>query len=304
MRSDQMLKLALFCVAVPNKIGKVHGSNNELLKRSARALLSDDLDSDENNNQRNLVRTGSTRQAIFNQLTRHLPTQDPLQENQQASFQSGRKLPQVKGMLNNITEYTLEETADIVKNYGCFCYVTGDRLPGARYNAHAKPVDELDQLCKKLSRAERCLAIDSDNGKYIEGKDCEISSGYHWFVDRSTGQDEITCGFENQHRRDKHLQDSGKNCRMELCNLEKAFAIEVKKLLENKNFVNNPDYFKMSQEKYNDNCKPSHPGNGDGEHSSFLPSLACCGTGLHRKSYNSISYDCCDDGSIRPYGLC
>jgi len=256
-------------------------------------------------------RTGSSRLEIFNQLTRHLPPKaDPIDYDYQSPFQSGRKLPQIKGMLNNITDYTLEETADIVKNYGCFCYVTGDRIPGSRYNTHAKPVDELDSLCKKLSRAEKCLAIDSQNGKYIQGKDCEISSGYHWFVDRSdpgpSGEGEIKCGFENQSRRDKHLQDSGKNCRMELCNLEKSFALEVKKLLENKNFVNNPDYFKMSQEKYNQVCVEPYkkPRNTDGEHSGFLPAMACCGSGLRRRSYSTISYDCCDDGSIRPYGMC
>lgn len=219
-------------------------------------------------------------------------------------IQMGRKLPHIKQMMTNITTLTINDVAKIIKNYGCYCYIDGNRTPGHKFNQAAKPLDKLDQACRKLYRAEKCLEIDSINGIYNGA--CSMNDGYKWHMDENTNQ--ITCGDESERKRDKHNQDlpngelnTKTHCKMSLCHLEKSFALIVKDLLD-QGFVNNPDYYKMNDSEYFDKCVKDYqnrkiPGMGNG-------AMACCGEGVNRRSYNAMNSDCCSDGSVRPFGMC
>lgn len=231
-----------------------------------------------------------------------------------------RKLPAVKQMISGMTDLTLGQVGKIIRSYGCFCYV-GSKMPGLAngVKGNIEPLDDLDHACRDLTRAEKCLKTDSDNGNYGK-RTCDMRNSYKWFVDDSTKQ--VTCGDVDPNKKDNA-------CKLELCELEKSFSIKVKNLFAS-GFEIDQNFRRMSEDEYINKCLPpvktvdyaevmldgdtrlNLPENlqeqeEDAEHSSpvkLKPVLACCGDGLRRRSYNTLIQDCCEDGKVRPFGMC
>jgi len=270
-------------------------------------------------------------------------TEETPNQTLQLTVASARKLPQIKQMVTHMTDLTLGQVSKIIRNYGCYCYVGKSKLPGTiSGKGNIKPLDPLDEACRDLWRAEKCLAVDSENGVYGEKRHCSMKSGYKWHLDEANS---IKCGDEDPEIREKKRQDGGKNgdeanCKMDLCELEKSFAIRVKKIFDN-GFEKNNDFYKMSESDYNEKCSPPEKSdkdkssrdagdlaeearneelalavvageaedeNNDQSELSFKPNdpalLACCGSGIDRRTYNTMIADCCNDGSVRPFGMC
>lgn len=235
-----------------------------------------------------------------------------------------RRLQDVKTMVSNMTEMTLGEIGSFIKNYGCFCYGSGGnkgsngvhKIPGQRFNHAATPVDELDALCKRHFKAQKCLEIDSENGLYADsvGKEgssghCDLSSGYTWHVDENQN---VVCGNKSLKKRKKEGDDEPNNCKMELCNLEKSFAIQVKNLLNSPDFQKNGDFYKMTPEQYNQACGEPKIARANKNNYKDHPKekikakdfFACCGSGIERRSYSLLVEECCDDGEVKMIGMC
>ena len=222
-------------------------------------------------------------------------TEDGLEEG-------ARKLPAIKGMLGELMGITDAEVAIRIKNYGCFCFIDNDKTAAHKYRQHAEPLDELDTLCKKLFKSERCLQTDHNDGAYT--KSCDAYDGFTWHIDATSG--EITCGNADPAKRLRDGDDDPNNCEMALCETEKAFAIEVEALLNSGTFTANPEYKSMGDLVYDGYCGAERGADkvgGDGEKDT-KPIMSCCGDGLERQTFNGLFDECCADGSVRAIGSC
>lgn len=196
-----------------------------------------------------------------------------------------RKLGQVKDMLAIKTGMSTQDAKNFLRNYGCYCYpLFAQKVGSLQYNG--EPVDELDDLCKKLYRAQKCIQIDVDNGRYEQ--DCSLDQGYGFFEEDG----DFVCGAEeNQDQMEKYA------CRINMCELEKDFASKVAALVDS-GFERNLDFRNMDEDSYAASC-PRIP-NGGGSDTE----LACCGNGLARKTYNTLTSVCCDGTRVESFGSC
>merc|ERR1712010_319422 len=76
-----------------------------------------------------------------------------------------KKFDHIKGMISYLLTGTHDDDTtrrnirDKIQDYGCFCY-PGDSQQ-VRFSK-AKPVDEIDALCKSLHRRWKCLESDAE----------------------------------------------------------------------------------------------------------------------------------------------
>lgn len=200
----------------------------------------------------------------------------------------GRKLNQAKDMLAVVHNVSDREAKNLLRNYGCFCYPQGQNFVGPTNGFNGEPVDELDRLCKQLFRAQRCLQIDSDNGEYP--KQCNNDMAYAFHQDANTG--DVVCGEENATAK----QSTRKDCKIDMCELEKDFVSKVSDLFNN-GFVKNAAYENMGQSDYEATCARNSAGGGT------QSELACCGAGIERRTYNSVVNMCCNN-EVSSLGSC
>lgn len=169
------------------------------------------------------------------------------------------------------TSYELSVFNKMIQNYGCHCFLQSERLAGGK----GSPVDEMDDLCRKLSRCHSCVRQDYD---YIDT---------HWGkykYDISTGT--IDCSANT---------DEGK---LNHCLCDKEFAEGLGAIWDDSSY--NIYYWKNKN-----NIAPTFdpestcvakegPGTTD----------ACCGTFPERRPYASNMFDCCPDGKVKSIGGC
>lgn len=194
----------------------------------------------------------------------------------------GRKLGQTRSMLAIKLGLSEADAKQLLKGYGCFCYTQGQTSVGPAHNFHGQPLDELDQLCKKLYKAEKCINIDSTNGMYPKG--CDIMQGTR-FTDNGLG--DVTC------------DDDQNKCKIAMCEIENDFSSKVAALV-NSGFVLNPaNLIDWNDEAgYRARCPAPGINNGSGP-----ADMECCGQGLARTMYNPLITDCCDGKTASP-GSC
>lgn len=199
----------------------------------------------------------------------------------------GRKLGQTKDILSILTGQSSQATKNFLRNYGCYCYPLMSQKAGPAFNYNGDPVDELDDLCKKLYRAQKCIEIDSSEGLYEN--ECSIDQGFGFYQDDNG---EIVCGAEeNQSEKDGKYA-----CRVNMCELEKDFAGKVQALM-NSGYTQNNSYKNMDEADYQNTCVKTPNGSGaDVE-------LSCCGVGIQRRTYNTITSTCCDN-RVESLGAC
>ena len=223
-------------------------------------------------------------------------------DDRQASL-SNRKLSNITNMLMKLTNLSSNQIHNLISNYGCFCYIgsTSDFIG----NPKATPLDPLDNLCKSFHKAQNCLSI--DNSLNIYKKPCYKNDTYKWYFDVKSGDStgEIICG-------NKDNKNSMSPCKKTLCETEKEFALEVKKLILDRNFRPEDQYLRMNGTQFEDVCGKSSSFQHVSRYAPIsLDELAanfhqysCCGTGLNRKSFNEFLDECCYDGKVRPIGSC
>lgn len=203
-----------------------------------------------------------------------------------------RKFPQVRSMMATLTGLSEKEVSAHFRNYGCYCYIDGKRTVGGTFAKAMAPLDELDQACKHLYRAQKCVAIDMEEGVHTHKARCDVTSSYRWYV--QDGQ--IECGDQND-----PTYYTEQTCRMHVCELEKAFALKIKALYDG-GWAKTTEFYRMDDATYQEKCIDPHAGNGGNNGNDA--EWSCCGTGVNRKTYNSLVNTCCDDGSVKAIGLC
>lgn len=199
-----------------------------------------------------------------------------------------RKLGQTKDMLSVKLGISVEDAKDLVRSYGCYCYPHNQNKVGPAENHpyNGAPVDELDELCKKLYRAQKCVNLDSDAGKWT--LPCTLDNAYQFYQD-NTGK--VICENPNE------KNPENKECKVNMCELENDFTDKVVALF-NSGWQKNADFFKWDENEYANRCQKA-PQVGNSQQSE----LACCGEGLHRKTFNSLVNQCCDN-RVESIGAC
>lgn len=200
----------------------------------------------------------------------------------------GRKLGQTKGMLAHKLGTSEEDANRLVRYYGCYCYSLGSKNVGPQNNFNGEPKDELDALCKKLYRSQKCIGIDNEDGLYDQDKTCDLDSAYQWYTD---GNGNVVCEDPNAPKKNPNA------CKINNCNLENDFTDKVVALLNSGSFTRNDDFYKWSESEYDQNCQRI-PNQGNGGRD-----LSCCGNGIDRKSYSVIANQCCNNELVS-HGSC
>lgn len=192
-----------------------------------------------------------------------------------------------------ITENSAITDSNYFFQYGCYCFPE-NRDSAFPRNKYAGPaLDELDQLCRNLFRATKCLNLEFQaNGWSETYGECDATTEAYPFYFDSTSGDPI-CGNPSRPQwatREKNA------CLLATCNLEAEFVIAVTNLIKS-GFVRNQDYISVSNSDYDSICLPEAGTKPKGQFDQ------CCGTGLDSKPFNVLTRECCD-GKIHDLGSC
>jgi len=200
-----------------------------------------------------------------------------------------RTISTAKGLVSHYTGIGHIEARAFIKDYGCYCFPRGNRSTGSKNGYNGKAVDALDEACRQLYLASKCLSIDAEEGNMGVDDTCNADNRYRWYVDASN---KVVCGDE-----DKPSYQFTRPCNYANCELEKVFAQQVADIYADPSFSKNKAWDNLDEDEYEALC-PKVKGTNP------LTNLSCCGAGFNRRTYNPIAKDCCDDGSTSPVGTC
>jgi len=170
---------------------------------------------------------------------------------------------------------------DISNLSGYGCYGTPiDRL-NKNWIGKGKPVDAIDEVNFRLTNCYKCLKIDHPN------EICDGTVPYR-VTNRSNG---IMCRNEEG------------TCKRSTCECDKAYVFELAAILSEYNPDNHIDNGFDREIR----CKIRAPrglkddkdNNGNGKSPT-----QCCGSGLQRMVFKVDRFECCADGSVKPFGQC
>ena len=175
--------------------------------------------------------------------------------------------------------------------YGCYCHQQATKLATSKFGYHGPALDELDELCRKSYRAQKCLENESE-GEFDTSD--STSTKYPWYLNSTTN--EIVC---NNEKFPNWADKQSNQFRVKNCEIEKEFVLEVIDLIENQGYEKNSAFHKMRNKKYRKVCR------SDEFVRTGILNLndECCGVGLSRKPYDTVSSQCCDD-KIVSLGSC
>jgi len=172
------------------------------------------------------------------------------------------------------------ESTKYLKNYGCYCHINGAKNVGALEGFGGNGLDELDEACRDLARAQKCFSVDTHYNKA-----CTVEDSYKSWTD--TGN--TFCGDENDVNW-KNKQD----CRYDVCLGEQQFAMKVAELII-LGFEKNDEFQDLSEAEYGVMCQQKYTGSSN---------LSCCGTVPNRYPFNTDVKECCGDSTIATIGMC
>lgn len=203
-----------------------------------------------------------------------------------------RKLLQTWNMLYHI-EPSFQREPDarrFLLKHGCYCHAMGASAVGSRNGYHGPPLDELDALCRDLWRSQKCMNHEESDA---DNENCPIDAGYPWDdVLGDNGEPEVACGRSEN---DRWMKRDENQCDIKVCELEKEFAFKVKDLIAS-GYVKNPQFHTIQDGEYEAFCPSS-------EFPEARDEYACCGEGLSRRPFDSVSKQCCAD-RITEIGSC
>ena len=156
-------------------------------------------------------------------------------------------------------------------NHGCYCHPVKSKNVGPHGDYNGPALDELDLLCKKFWQSQRCISEGCD-------KDTDFTAAWD--------------GSANQ-----HACVDADACASEICALEIDFNERVGQLIAT-GYVQDEALASKTEAEYSAICTEANTAARQG------PKNNCCGSGIERKTYNDIMFDCCSDGSIKTMGTC
>lgn len=141
------------------------------------------------------------------------------------------------------------------------------------------PVDELDRLCKKYWVAIHCLPEACQTPEFYNAA---IAWSWNSFDQSAVCEDSDPC-----------LQ--------QYCELEIDFTEKVAMLMTLKGYVRDvaEPLTTWDEARYAEVCPATVRDPNETDHGG---KNACCGNGIDKRGYNDIAFQCCDDGTIQPYG--
>jgi hypothetical protein len=185
--------------------------------------------------------------------------------------------------------------------YGCWCLPDADHADFTpRYG---KPVDEVDQSCKRMSQCYDCA-------KYDHGEDCESSdTGYKFELHKDNSD-------PNNHWKNSIVctdDPKKKGCRRSVCECDKRLAEDLRTnfgfWVQGHHQTQGGFDTSMCEVEHctSGNCQSRGPveccGAFDGPRYPFRTNggqRKCCGN----KTYDSTIQECCSDGDVRFSGAC
>lgn len=221
-------------------------------------------------------------------------------------------------------------TRNFLLRYGCYCFPNDMTSVGPRSDYHGPPKDDLDAICYKLFRAQKCLKQDHQNNNNILGNSCDVNQKYPIHVAKS-GDRTTSCGPKKNTY--SWIKDPVNQCQYKNCLLEKEFVEDIVDLLQNSNYQQNSKFETKNDEDYNNLCKNPRKSNWEYSSNGTLVKRAeldtldknennnnnnnvltafreipemnqCCGTGIDRRPFNDAIAECCFDGTVKAFGLC
>lgn len=204
-----------------------------------------------------------------------------------------RKVQHVAKMMFTLdSSQSQDDWQKFIRNYGCYCYVhDGNRKIGQRNDLISHPVvplDAMDEACRAVARAQRCIDIDENNGRFPENK-CHLGSTYKWYHDTNTNT--IICNDEND-----PTWAAENTCRTTLCAYEKRLVETVVSLYQDASFNKNMAWHRMDDVTYKATCLKTDSGNSVDNGNRGSQDYDCCGTGVDRRTFNIAVHDCCNGG--------
>lgn len=196
----------------------------------------------------------------------------------------GKKLSQTSEMLAHILPGSFKDGKQTIFRHGCYCFSRPGGLVGSRNGYHGAPLDELDALCRDLYRAQKCLPADI--------ADCSADQSYPF---TKNNDDTVTCGPDPV-QFPKWAGRESNACKLKTCELELEFAQAVNALVDS-GYVAQPDISYIKDSDYEAYCPAVATGIPP-------PELECCGNGINRKPFNSVTTECCPAGNIAALGSC
>lgn len=265
-------------------------------------VLSDEATNSTSNNTSSGEITTITSNALNNTLDLpNLP--NPLQ-----MLQQGRRFNSIVSMAFNTvtTTYNRNDFESRIKRYGCHCFPGSNKSDTERHSAigSGKAVDDIDNVCRRLSRCHRCIEI-------MYPGEIDVNDGrYAWDYDINT-----------------KMFDCSKNknpARLALCECDASFAVEMGKTWDDNSYnesywLNNRNNRQQGEASfdYEATCSKNKVpgGNGNGNHVTVADK--CCGVGFEPynsankncceasgKVYDPNLHECCEDGSVKTFGGC
>ena len=144
--------------------------------------------------------------------------------------QLARKFSMLGTMLYSQVTNTTLSSGDIskrIQQYGCYCF--RDATNTGFLFGNGEPVSAQDELCRNLMRCRKCLEMEFPG-------ECDISQEkYVYSIDATTN--EIICD-----------QDQS-SCRVDKCECDKHFAIELGKIWTDESFDEKYRKFKTKKSK-------------------------------------------------------
>lgn len=190
---------------------------------------------------------------------------------------------------NDPSTWAIESRKMLLK-YGCYCFPEAFDVSKPRNGYSGPGLDELDEACRDLYRAQKCI-LDDLREEGITG--CSLDNQYEWHQD-NTGA--IVCGPDGPGSGTWNQQPENQ-CMYRTCELERQFVYRVKALVNNGSYQQRTDIYELQDSDYDSFCPaPTH--NGGGDHTT-----ECCGTGLSRKHFNSVVNQCCAE-QVESFGTC
>ena len=166
-----------------------------------------------------------------------------------------------------------------LQNYACHCFPGNNRVAGGAGPAQ----DGIDSLCKKLARCHKCISDDYGISAFNAEWDADVGK-YRWSADLNG---DITCAAnDDQFKRD-------------LCECDAAFATAMgAQHFWDDAAWSNAMWGNRKNTGYTLNYETTCVGPQGAE------SQECCGTYPDRQPFQSLSHECCMDGSVATIGSC
>lgn len=157
---------------------------------------------------------------------------------------------------------------DLMKiyGYGCYCLNLGDR-PLSGMMSGVIPVDDVDEMCFRWTKCNRCATIDY-------GETCSPESVKYRFTVR--GDDDIIC------------QDPEGSCANALCKCDRNSVINLRTTLDG--LSADSEYLSHNGFNAEEQCT-KRPVTRNQQDSN----MQCCGQYPRRFPFNAHQKQCCDD---------